>query len=104
LPKLRQPALSTVPSLVQKNNNFLDDTEIEKEFDVFISHAYEEKEEVVRPLAQALRLEGLKVWYDEFELKIGDSFRRKIDKGFAKSKFGNSSIIKIFYQKGLDKL
>lgn len=102
LPELRQPALSTVPSLVQKNdnspNNFGED--IDKEFDVFISHASEDKDEVVRPLANALKREGLKVWFDEFELKIGDSLRRKIDKGLANSKFGIVVLSKNFIKKG----
>ena len=31
---------------------------------------------------------GLSVWYYEFELKIGDSLRRKIDHGIANSRFG----------------
>lgn len=31
---------------------------------------------------------GPSVWYDEFELRIGDSLRRKIDKGLANSRFG----------------
>lgn len=64
------------------------DNDDEKEYDVFISHASEDKEEVVRPLANALKDRKLNVWYDEFELKIGDSLRQKIDKGVAKSKFG----------------
>lgn len=42
-------------------------------FDVFISHASEDKADVVLPLAHALREGGLSVWYDEFELRIGDS-------------------------------
>jgi len=101
LPTLRQPALSSVPSLVHKDDFFPnnDDT-IEKEFDVFISHASEDKDDVVRPLAHALKLEGLRVWYDEFELKIGDSLRRKIDKGLANSKFGIVVLSKDFIKKG----
>jgi hypothetical protein len=35
-----------------------------------------------------LRGRGLQVWYDEFELRIGDSLRRKIDAGIARSRFG----------------
>jgi hypothetical protein len=102
LPELRQRALSTVPSLVNRNNNFSDnyETDIEKEFDVFISHASEDKDEVVRPLANALKKQGLKVWFDEFELKIGDSLRRKIDKGLANSKFGIVVLSKEFIKKG----
>jgi len=33
-------------------------------------------------------LAGLRVWYDEFELRLGDSLRRKIDAGLARSRFG----------------
>ncbi|MDN3708997.1 toll/interleukin-1 receptor domain-containing protein [Myroides ceti] len=44
--------------------------------------------------------EGLSVWYDEFELKIGDSLRRKIDKGLAKSRFGIVVLSRSFIKKG----
>lgn len=102
LPEFRQPALSTVPSLVHKNDEYPFDNsyETEKQYDVFISHASEDKDEVVRPLVQALKNEGLSVWYDEFELKIGDSLRRKIDKGLANSKFGIVVLSKEFIRKG----
>ena len=46
---------------------------------LFISHASEEKADFVRPLAHALKKQGLRVWYDEFSLKPGDSLRRSID-------------------------
>jgi len=42
-------------------------------YDIFVSHAYEDKERVARPLAELLRSVGLSVWYDEFTLKLGDS-------------------------------
>jgi hypothetical protein len=48
---------------------------------LFISHASEDKEDFVRPLAETLQQLGVKVWYDEFTLKVGDSLRRKIDSG-----------------------
>ncbi len=70
------------------------------EYDVFISHATEDKEEVVRPLAHALREKGLEVWYDEFELRIGDSLRRKIDTGIARSTFGVIVLSSAFFAKG----
>jgi hypothetical protein len=71
-----------------------------KEYDVFISHATEDKERVVRPLAHALREKGLDVWYDEFELRIGDSLRRKIDVGIARSGFGVVVLSSAFFAKG----
>lgn len=57
-------------------------------FDVFISHATEDKEAIASPLAKALTDQGLRVWIDEFALHIGDSLRRSIDKGLAEARFG----------------
>lgn len=71
-----------------------------RSFDVFISHASEDKDEVVRPLALALQQGGLSVWYDEFELKIGDSLRRKIDKGLGASRFGVVVLSQAFFGRG----
>lgn len=58
------------------------------QWDFFLSHASEDKDEFARPLAQALQAAGASVWFDEFTLKIGDSLRRSIDKGLASSQFG----------------
>lgn len=58
------------------------------EWDVFISHASEDKEDFARPLAEGLRARGLKVWFDEITLTVGDSLRRSIDRGLAHSRFG----------------
>ena len=57
-------------------------------WDAFISHAAEDKEDFVRPLAQALQARGLTVWFDEFMLTVGDSLRRSIDRGLECSRFG----------------
>jgi hypothetical protein len=101
LPHYNEPALSTVPSLVQKlNENSIPFENTNKTYDVFISHASEDKDELVRPLAYALIAEGLSVWYDEFEMKIGDSLRRKIDKGLSNSRFGIVVLSKDFIKKG----
>ena len=101
LPEYREPPLSSVPSLLHKEPITIGDSEDScMEYDVFISHASEDKDSVVRPLAQALVTKGLKVWYDEFELKIGDSLRRKIDRGLAKSKFGIVVLSQSFIKKG----
>ena len=48
----------------------------------------------------ALRNKGVKVWYDEFEMKMGDSLRRKIDYGLAHSRFGVVVISRAFIRKG----
>ncbi len=59
-----------------------------KEWDVFISHASEDKDSFVRPLAIALQSLDISVWYDEFTLRLGDSLSRSIDRGLARSQFG----------------
>lgn len=69
-------------------SNLNGDVTQSKEYDFFISHASEDKNEIVRELADALICNGFKVWYDEFELKIGDSLRKSIDLGLVKSKYG----------------
>lgn len=70
-----------------------------REYDVFISHATEDKDGVVRPLAHALQGLGLSVWYDEFELRVGDSLRRKIDEGIVRSRFGIVVLSHAFFAK-----
>src|SRR6185312_12727621 len=77
LAPIREQPLSSVPSLVRhtEQTSSLPSEQPARDFDVFISHASEDKNEVVRPLAEALRKGGLEVWYDEFELRIGDSLR-----------------------------
>lgn len=103
IPAIREAPLSSVPSLVQRNSEDLapDMAAYEdREYDVFISHASEDKDAVVRPLAYALQNAGLRVWFDEFELRIGDSLRRKIDMGLAKSRFGIVVLSQAFFGKG----
>lgn len=101
LPALREAPLSSVPSLVQPElPPDSDDSSTSREYDVFISHAGEDKDAVVRPLATVLRDGGLSVWFDEFELKIGSSLRRNIDLGLAKSRFGIVVLSRAFFGKG----
>lgn len=71
-----------------------------KDYDVFISHASEDKDAIVRDLAHALTDEGLSVWYDEFELRIGSSLRRSIDHGLANSRFGVVVLSTAFFGRG----
>ena len=39
------------------------------------------------------------MWYDEFELRVGDSLRRKIDAGIARSHFGLVVLSPAFFAK-----
>ena len=77
----------------------LPSTDQQQTWDVFVSHASEDKESFVRPLVEALRSSGLTVWFDEATLKVGDGLRRSIEKGLAKSRYGIVVISKAFLAK-----
>jgi len=70
-----------------------------QDWDVFISHATEDKASVARPLAQRLGELGLRVWIDESELRVGDSLRESIDRGLARSRFGVVILSRAFFAK-----
>lgn len=62
--------------------------EADEEYDVFVSHAWEDKEGFVDEFVAELEKLGIKVWYDKQRIKWGDSMRARIDDGLKKSKFG----------------
>ena len=53
--------------------------------DVFLSHSAKDKE-FVRPLAERLCKDGLKVWFDQWNIKPGDSIPSKIEEGLEHSR------------------
>lgn len=57
-------------------------------WDAFISHAAEDKDAFVRPLAVALQSLGAGIWYDDFSLRLGDSLSKSIDRGLGQSRYG----------------
>lgn len=69
------------------------------EWDAFISHASEDKDRFVRPLAQALANLGARIWYDEFSLNLGDSLSNSIDKGLVRSAYGIVILSRAFMSK-----
>ena len=71
----------------------------ESEYDVFICHASEDKDSFVRVLAEKLSSKDLRVWYDEITLSLGDSLRRSIDHGLAKSRYGVVVLSTKFFEK-----
>src|SRR5260221_7002240 len=54
-------------------------------YDVFLSHSAKDKA-VVRDVAERLRKDGVKVWFDEWVLKPGDSIPAKIEEGLERSR------------------
>ena len=79
----------TMQENITENEKIIFTSETEEEYDVFVSHATEDKESFSDEFVRILREKyNLKVWYDAISIKWGDSIRTEIDKGLKKSKFG----------------
>ena len=50
------------------------------QYDVFLSHSAKDKA-VVRPLAERLRKDGAKVWFDEWVLTVASVYDRRLEFG-----------------------
>ena len=68
-------------------------------WDVFLCHASEDKKLVAEPLVTAFQAANLKVWYDRFQLTVGDSLRGKIDEGLANCRYGVVVLSHSFFAK-----
>lgn len=92
--QLKQQVVQAKPphNLYEENSN--------EEYDVFISHASEDKESFADELCNQLKASGIKVWYDTLSIAWGDSLRSKIDDGLKKSRFGIVVISKDYIHKG----
>jgi TIR domain. len=67
--------------------------------DVFISHASEDKDEIARPLAEALQARGVSIWFDELSIGWGQPIHRAIEEGIANARFGLVIISTKFMEK-----
>jgi TIR domain len=68
-------------------------------WDLFISHAWEDRYEIAQPLAERLKHKELRVWYDDFVIKPGDSITESIGRGLKNSRFGLIILSKNFFKK-----
>jgi hypothetical protein len=78
--------LNQVTAPLEKNVSFYQESD--ETYDVFVSHAWEDKETFVDEFVLDMQRLGIKVWYDKEKIGWGDSMRAKIDEGLKKSKFG----------------
>lgn len=88
-------ALSSNPS----STNMYNQTD-KSEYDVFISHASEDKSPFVEDLVKALQDRNIKVWYDSLTIEWGDSLKSQIDNGLKKSTFGIVVLSETYIKKG----
>lgn len=85
--RIRELSSQIIPSVTRTSLNVSYDSD-DEEYDVFISHAWEDKESFVNEFVQALVKKRVRVWYDNDRIGWGDSMREKIDEGLRKSRFG----------------
>jgi len=71
----------------------------ERAYDLFLSHASEDKDSIARPLYEALTAAGISVWFDEAVLRLGDGLRKKIDEGLARCRYGVVVLSPTFFSK-----
>ena len=104
LPTFRQPGQDPIGDRVGLRQDPELPPDVEtlggRSWDVFLSHASEDKAAVAVPLAQELQDRGVTVWLDEAELRIGDSLRRHIDVGIASSRFAAVVFSEPYFKKG----
>lgn len=73
--------------------------ELVREFDVFLSHASEDKEKI-RRLKDKLEHVGIKVFFDETSISWGESIVEKINHGLLKSRYFVPFLSQKFSEKG----
>ena len=67
-------------------------------YDVYIAYASEDAESVTG-LVAALRASGLRVWFDQTALIVGESLRAQMDRGLNQSTFGILVLSNHFFSK-----
>jgi hypothetical protein len=67
--------------------------------DIFICHAGEDKDEIVRPMVEAFNAANISCWYDEAEIRWGDSIIQKVNEGLASASYVVVVISQSFVQK-----
>ncbi len=69
------------------------------EYDVFISHANKDKEDLIEELYKSLNALGVKIFYDKESLEWGDNWKDRILKGTKKSEFAIIVISENFFDR-----
>ena len=98
--ELNTQLIQSLDSKYQTSTHLYQETDTKEEYDVFISHASEDKESFADALCEELQKAGIKVWYDTLSITWGDSLRSKIDNGLNRSKYGIVIISKDYIKKG----
>lgn len=69
------------------------------EYDVFISHANKDKDELIEDLYQSLKLLGVNIFYDKESLEWGDNWKNRILNGTQNAEFAIIVISSNFFDR-----
>jgi TIR domain. len=69
------------------------------EYDVFISHANRDKEDMVEALYQSIKRLGISIFYDKESLEWGDEWKKQIIEGTDRAEFAIIVISKNFFDR-----
>lgn len=69
------------------------------EYDVFISHANQDKEDLIEKLYQSLQKLGISIFYDKESLEWGDNWKERILNGTKKAEFAIIVISENFFDR-----
>lgn len=69
------------------------------EYDVFISHANKDKEDLIEKLYRSLEMLGIKIFYDKESLEWGDNWKDRILNGTKKAEFAIIVISENFFDR-----
>ncbi|MCK4643356.1 toll/interleukin-1 receptor domain-containing protein [bacterium] len=82
-----------------KKSKVINNPKISKCYDLFICHASEDKETIVKELTSELEKHGIKFWIDALNIKWGDGIVSYINDGLGKSNYVLAIISKAFVDK-----
>lgn len=93
-----QGPVAPTKELEQKFSTLFSPSQDQKDFDLFVCYASEDRT-FVTDLVAVLERRGLNVWWDQGQITLGDSLSAKIDEGLSKSRYGAVIISNSFFAK-----
>lgn len=77
-----------IMTLTPVRENIVKQTKVPEKFDLFLCHAWDDRNGVAKELYEKLTAIGISVWFSEKSLPLGSTMLREIDKGLVKSYAG----------------
>ncbi len=99
LENIKKGLIKTAACTTKTSSNIYVQNNDEK-YDVFLSHASEDKKSFADEFIQELQNRGITVWYDTLNIAWGDSLRSKIDEGLKNSRYGIVVLSQSYIKKG----